>query len=808
MKLKFSLWSLLTLFAISMATVGCSDDDQVVTPDTPAARLSFALSIDNVQAHGADMKVVPSADDQTYYAAYLPTEDIQGKEDQAVIAEVMASVKDTDLYMGTQLFKGSEMNLKAQTNYTFFAFGYAAGKATTNLTKSKFMTLKEDEKPQPENPDQQDNKGEVVELTAETFAQWIYDYKTDAKKENFLSDIPAVIDFYGPGCGEHLIPIFDKLAAEFNGKINFFRFNFTTSDNKEVRDYMGVTMCPTLGFFKKGQAPAIVDGDYANSITEAQMRAEIEDNFGIKSEGNENPDPQPGNKAPEVTLFGVFNDKTAAIDFSMTCVSKNAEKAGYMALPTEVVEKELKKGKTLDELVNYYGGYAPLEGQDLEMINGEGLTISMDSSVGITAGMQASFILKVENANGNVVKRADAQLENDVPNAGPDIVLTGHGNSSSIWFVAKASTRDAIKGGMGVFPKSKIDDVLSAGGSLSQIVEGNEDNRKMFTPFDQVALDMINMKDDDKGLKLQIGQAQIGMVYSAVMFVYNQNGRTIKRANAQINDQKADVLDMSESMFLDNVWNYELDAEFKYRGDRAISIDLYATWCGNCKKMEPIYNKMAEEFKGKVTAYKLDVESTGYVHQMLAKQLGVNGGIPLFVFISETGEISYIQGTASEAKMRQKFASIAGQAKNPDVTLRGEYLASEGLAQFFVQCTSQDAVSASWVIADTYAIDDFIKQNNMTVDEFIEANADNFPAEYVQAINGPGLNNKVAVKAGYSVTTLLAVLNYGGRTVKRADVAAPGKSSTRSMEEVAFKTLRRPAMSFGAQQPVFVVCNF
>ncbi len=40
-----------------------------------------------------------------------------------------------------------------------------------------------------------------------------------------------------------------------------------------------------------------------------------------------------------------------------------------------------------------------------------------------------------------------------------------------------------------------------------------------------------------------------------------------------------------------------------------ILIDFYADWCGPCKMMTPILEALAQEMAGKLTIYKLDVDT-------------------------------------------------------------------------------------------------------------------------------------------------------------------------------------------------------
>ena len=42
--------------------------------------------------------------------------------------------------------------------------------------------------------------------------------------------------------------------------------------------------------------------------------------------------------------------------------------------------------------------------------------------------------------------------------------------------------------------------------------------------------------------------------------------------------------------------------------NKIVLIDFWAPWCGPCKTMSPIIDKMAVELKGKVKVYKINVE--------------------------------------------------------------------------------------------------------------------------------------------------------------------------------------------------------
>ena len=61
---------------------------------------------------------------------------------------------------------------------------------------------------------------------------------------------------------------------------------------------------------------------------------------------------------------------------------------------------------------------------------------------------------------------------------------------------------------------------------------------------------------------------------------------------------------------------------------KPVLVDFFASWCGPCKMIAPLIEKMAEEKKDKIDVYKLDIDQASD----LAAQYGVQSIPTLVIF--------------------------------------------------------------------------------------------------------------------------------------------------------------------------------
>ena len=76
--------------------------------------------------------------------------------------------------------------------------------------------------------------------------------------KNFEADVlkahgALVVDFWAPWCGpcQMFAPIFEKVAAEYEGKAKFVKMN--VDDNPTTANQFQVMSIPTLAMFRDGQ---------------------------------------------------------------------------------------------------------------------------------------------------------------------------------------------------------------------------------------------------------------------------------------------------------------------------------------------------------------------------------------------------------------------------------------------------------------------------------------------------------------------------------------------------------------------------
>ena len=100
-------------------------------------------------------------------------------------------------------------------------------------------------------------------------------------------------------------------------------------------------------------------------------------------------------------------------------------------------------------------------------------------------------------------------------------------------------------------------------------------------------------------------------------------------------------------------------AEFEakvLRAETPVLVDFYATWCGPCVRMAPIFREVAAQYQGKVAFVKLDIDRVGSV----AQRYGIRS-IPTLIVFKGGEEVRRVVGLQSAAQLKAACDAVAGQ---------------------------------------------------------------------------------------------------------------------------------------------------
>ena len=117
----------------------------------------------------------------------------------------------------------------------------------------------------------------------------------------------------------------------------------------------------------------------------------------------------------------------------------------------------------------------------------------------------------------------------------------------------------------------------------------------------------------------------------------------------------ANILDINQDQFIENV--------IEKSKDTPVIVDFWAPWCGPCKQLTPILEKVVNKKNGKVILVKINIDE----NQGIAAQLNIQS-IPTVYGFVDGKPIDAFQGAQPESKIESMVDKLIAAAPGNEIT--------------------------------------------------------------------------------------------------------------------------------------------
>ena len=110
---------------------------------------------------------------------------------------------------------------------------------------------------------------------------------------------------------------------------------------------------------------------------------------------------------------------------------------------------------------------------------------------------------------------------------------------------------------------------------------------------------------------------------------------------------------LTKETFLEKVFNFEENKEWKFEGQVPALIDFYADWCGPCKVVAPLLEELQAEYGDKLDIFKVNTEE----QKELSSVFGIQN-IPSLLFVPTEGQPQMAMGALPKETFKQAISEV------------------------------------------------------------------------------------------------------------------------------------------------------
>jgi thioredoxin 1 len=86
------------------------------------------------------------------------------------------------------------------------------------------------------------------------------------------------------------------------------------------------------------------------------------------------------------------------------------------------------------------------------------------------------------------------------------------------------------------------------------------------------------------------------------------------------------------------------------KAETPVLVDFWATWCGPCRMVAPVVEELAQEYEGRVSFAKLDVDH----NPQIASRYGIMS-IPTLLLFKKGEPVSHVVGFRPKAELKRSL---------------------------------------------------------------------------------------------------------------------------------------------------------